>query len=115
MITINYFKKILFKYIGTPEYIVTAVNVSGQVEKYICNTKKEVDAAVIEINNDIYWDVQKIEKFRRYDFSYKNEIIHSPLHFCLDDVTEEEYVIDHNYSFLKKHDSLENIKRVSSK
>ena len=108
-------QNIFHKYFGKIEYVITIVNVSGSVKHYIFYNLKDVNGFVNEINAETYWDVQKIEKFRKFEYTYKNRIIHSPLHFCLDDVTEKEYVTNHDYSFLKKHKSLENINRVSSK
>ena len=111
----TYIQKTLNRYFGKIEYKVTIVSVSGNVEYYYFPTIKEVDDFITKINAERYWDVQKIEKFRIYEFFYKKEIIHSPLHYSLPNVTENEYVFNHDYSFLKRHNSLKNIKRVSTK
>ena len=111
----THIKKFINRYIGKIEYTITIVSTDGNVKHYNLSTIKEVDNFVIKINNEKYWNVQKIEKFRRYEFRYKKEIIYSPLFFCLKDVTESKYINNGNYSFLKKHESLNNIKYVSSK
>ncbi len=106
---------IIKKFFGNIEYVITIVNVSGDVKKLIFYKLKDVDGFVSKINVDEYWDVQKIEKFRRFKYTYKNKVIHSPLHFCLDDITEKEFVNNHDYIFIKKDKSLENINRVYRK
>lgn len=111
----TYIQKKLNTYFGKIEYKITIVSVSGDIEYYLFPKIKEVDNFITKINAERYWDVQKIEKFRRYEFLYKKEIIHSPLYYSLSDVTENEYVFNHDYSFLKRHNSLKNIKRVSTK
>ena len=108
-------QNIFYKYFGKLEYLITIVNVSGSVKHFIFYKLKDVNGFVSEINAETYLDIQKIEKFRRFEYTYKNKVIHSPLQFCLDDVTEIEYVTNHDYSFLKKHKSLKNINRVLSK
>jgi len=110
----NLFNKLVLKYIGKTQYIVTAVNVSGSVNNFKCYSIKEVDDLVKDINFDRYFSVQKIEKLRKFKFNYNKEIIQSPLHFSLENVTEVDFVGDYKYSFLKKDESLKNIKRVSS-
>lgn len=109
-------EKILNKLFGKVEYVVTIVDSSGSVKRSNgLSTIKEVDELIADVNSDRYMNVQKIEKIRRYDFKHDKEILHSPLFFVAENVTEAEYVDDHEYSFLKKHESLTNIKRVSSK
>jgi hypothetical protein len=138
-------KNLINKYIGKIEYVVTILNVDGEGKQFSFHTLKEVDDFVISINKERYWDVQKIEKFRRYSFVYDKQVIHSPLWFRNEDVTEthiirKEYdkqifnrafslcdgdkdmtekihniIKDHEFSFLKKHGSLSNVTRVESK
>ncbi len=43
---------------------------------------------------------------------HKKQILQSPLFFYKDNVTEMEYFINHEYSFIKKDVSLKNIERV---
>ena len=101
---------------GKVEYVVTALNVNGQVQKPIVNTIKELDTLVAELNTDPYWSVQKIEKFKRYtDFVYDNEILQSALHFKFEGVTEMDSINSQEYSFMLKDKALTNIKRVRSK
>lgn len=109
------FKKILSTFFGKKEYVVTIVNVSLDINKHVFNNIKDVDIFVSEINNEKYWDVQKIEKIRRFDFVYDKQVVQSPLHFCVEDVTEMRNCENYDYSFLKKHQSLKNIKYVSNK
>lgn len=97
------------------EYVVTIVNVSGEVQNHTFYKLKSVDAFVSEVNMDTYWDVQKIEKFKKYNFKYDKEIVHSPLWFKLENVTETHSCNKCDYSFLKKHDSLIHIKRIERK
>lgn len=111
----TYIKNIFNKYIGNIEYIVTIVNVSLLVEKRVFSNIKEVDEFVKLVNLEAYWDVQKIEKIRRFSFAYNKEIVHSPLHFCVEDVTEMRNCDNYDYSFLKKHESLLNVNHVSRK
>lgn len=111
----KYIEKILNKLFGKVEYVVTIVDSSGSVKRSNgLSTIKEVDELIADVNSDRYMNVQKIEKIRRYDFKHDKEILHSPLFFVAENVTEAEYVDDQEYSFLKKHESLTNIKRVSS-
>jgi hypothetical protein len=111
----KYIQNILYKYIGKKEYVVTAVSVDGEVKHGTFFTIKEVDDFVNKINVEKYYDVQKIEKIRKCHFKYNKEIIHSPLWFSLENVTEDEFCVNHEYSFLKKHESLQNVKRVCNK
>lgn len=111
----KFFDKFVQKYFGKIQYITTIVNVSGTIETYGFNSLKELDIFVLNINGEKYWDIQKIEKFRRFSFQYKNQIIHSPLHFCLENVTEKAKFLGYEYSFLKKHESLLSVKRVHTK
>ena len=108
------FKQIISKYIGNIQYVVTIINVSLSVQKHKFNTIKEVDEFVDEINNEIYWMVQKIEKIRMFDFKYDKKVKHTPLHFQHDAVTEMYNLEDWDYSFLKKDESLKNIIRSLS-
>lgn len=106
---------------GKIEYHVTALCVSGEVQKPIVHTIKELDTLVAEFNADPYWSVQSIEKFKRYtDFVYEKEIIQLPLHFQLEGVTElvdikTQKIGTHAFSYMLKDKSLTNIKRVESK
>jgi len=111
----NYFKTLLSKNKRKTEYNITTVNVNGNIKSFRFYSIKDVDNFIIEINNEKYWNVQKIEKLRKYKFKYNKEIAHSPLFFDLENVTENDIVNNQDYSFLKKHKSLENINRVSSK
>ena len=101
----NKIKSFFDKIFGNIEYVVTIISVDGSVQKHLFSK-------IIEINGERYFNIQKIEKFRRYDFSYKKQILQSPLFFYKDDVTEMEYFINHEYSFIKKDVSLKNIERV---
>lgn len=102
------------KYIGVIEYVVTITNVSGEIQRYIFYSVIKVNDFVTEINDNKYWNIQKIEKLRRQHFEYFHEIIHTPLWFQLENVTETAYVGDSAYSFLVKDESLKNIKRVDT-
>lgn len=104
-------KNIYKKYIGSIEYIVTLVNVSGEVQKDTFDTTKELDEFIVLINSNKYWSVQKIEKIRKYSFQYNKNIIHSPLFFSMNDVTELYNINDQDYSFLKIDESLTNVTR----
>jgi len=106
---------LVLKYVGRIEYVVTSVHVSGSVDVGNYSTLKDVNAFVNDINTDRYWDVQKIEKFRRYDFKYHKEVLHSPMHFRIENVTEMETLNTYAFCFLLKHKSLTNTRRVSSK
>jgi hypothetical protein len=108
-------KEIISKYIGRIEYVVTTLNVSGSVNIDRFNTIKDVDDFVISINNEPYWFVQKIEKIRKYNFKYNKNIIHTPLHFSMENVTETHNCNDYNYSFLKIDESLTNVTRKKNK
>lgn len=98
-------------YFGNIQYIVTIINVSLSVKLHQFNTKKQMDEFVVEINDDTYWMVQKIDKIRKFNFNYDEKIKHKPLHFQHDDVTEKYNLENHDYSFLKKDKSLINIIR----
>ena len=113
-------KNLINKYIGKIEYVVTIINVDGEGKQFSFHKLKDVDIFVISTNNERYWFVQKIEKFRRCSFIYDKLVLHSPLHFHLDDETEMHKCKmkngdNHDFSFIKKHESLQNIERVSSK
>lgn len=111
----TYIKNILNNYIGRIEYIVSILDSSGRVMQYRFYNLKDVDTFVADINLEKYVCVQKIEKIRRFSFTYDKQIIHSPLHFCLEDVTEMRNCDNHDYSFPKKHESLVNIQYTSNK
>lgn len=100
--------------IGNVEYIVTSVNKNGDVQQNKIHKYCDVIEFVSNINNEKYWNVQKIEKIRRLDFNYNNEIVHKPLWFQIDNVTESDLIDGQNYSFLKKHKTLKNIKRINN-
>jgi hypothetical protein len=108
----KYFKKLLLKYIGKIEYIVTITNTGGEIEKYCFYKTKDLDVFVNEINAEIYWMVEKIEKIKRFDFKYNKEIIHTPLWFQ-NTFTEKYKLDDCEYSFFMGDDSLQNIKRTN--
>lgn len=110
----TYIKNIFNKYIGRIEYRVFIIDSSGRVIQYCFYTLKDVDTFVTDINLEKYVCVQKIEKIRRFSFIYNKQIIHSPLHFCLEDITEMRNCDNHDYSFPKKHESLKNIKYTSN-
>jgi len=112
---LKYVKKFASKYIGSLEYVVTIVNVNGEVVRNFCKNIKEVDAFVIEINGETYYDVQKIEKFRRYSFKYNKKVLHTPLWFEYDNVTEMYNCDNMEYSFLKIDESLTNVIRSHRK
>jgi len=107
--------ELITKYFGKIEYIVTVINVSGSVEHHPFFHMDDVDSFVDNVNAEMYWDVQKIEKLRRYDIKYKKLVVHSPLFFSLEDVTETENLWGNDFSFIKKDKSLNNINRVSTK
>lgn len=109
---IQWFLNKIKTYVGEIEYVVTIVNVSGEIQRHIFYNKQKIDAFVCEVNTEKYWCVQKIEKIRRYEFVYNHEIIHSPLWFNLDGVTEVNCVENNEFSYLIKDKSLCNIKRV---
>ena len=101
---------------GKVEYVVTMISVDGVVKKPIVHTVKELNELVKEINTEVYWSVQSVEKFKRYtDFIYEGEVLHTPLHFKLDGVSETDNIGTQPYSFLLKDKSLSNVKRVHSK
>jgi hypothetical protein len=97
---------------GTIEYVVEIMCVDGSGERRVFYNVNQLDGFVSDVNDDNYWNVVKIEKHRKYGFVYKKEIKHSGLWFQADNVTEMEYVVNHDYSFPIKHESLKNIKRV---
>ena len=107
--------KLINKYIGKIEYIVTLLGVDGDIKKHTFKSIKDVDIFVYEVNNETYWDVQKIEKIRRLDFIYNKDVIHTPLWFNMENVTELHNCNNHDFSFIKKDISLKNIKRQYSK
>jgi len=107
----NFIKNILGKCIGKVEFIVTITNVSGCVEKYTLDSMKNVESYVCGINSEAYWMVSEIEKIRRLNFNFNKEVIHTPLHFSLDTVTERDKCSGYEYNFLKINESLKNIKR----
>lgn len=112
---INKLTNIIQKYLGKIEYLVTIINNGGEIQQHIFYNIKKVNEFVDEINLENYWNVKSIAKIRRCHFKYNHQIIHSPLWFQLEKVTETEYVENHDYSFILKDTSLTNIKRVSSK
>jgi hypothetical protein len=109
---INKFKA---KYIGNLKYVVTSINVSLSVNISSFNSLVELNEFVNEINNEKYWMIQKIEKIRTFDFKYNENIKHTPLHFYKENVTEIYDIEDYEYRFLKKDNSLCNIKRTLTK
>lgn len=97
---------------GSIEFLVRIVNVSGQIENHTFDNLHDVNTFVIEINNEIYWMVQMIEMYKKFNFVYNEEIIHSPLHFSLENVTESDLIDNNNLSFLIIDKSLKNVKRT---
>jgi hypothetical protein len=59
---------------GTIEYLVRIVNVSGQIQNHTFDNLDSVNEFVVEINNERYWMVQKVEMYKRFDFVYDKEI-----------------------------------------
>lgn len=112
---INKIKKISQKYFGKIEYLVTIINNGGEIQQHIFYNIKKVNEFVDEINLEKYWNVKSIAKFRRYNFKYNHQIIHSALWVQHEKVTETSNVENQDYNFLLKDESLTNIKRVSSK
>lgn len=111
----EFITKIISKYIGNLEYVVTIVSTDGSVGKRIFKNTKEVDNFVIEINKETYYDVQKIEKFRRYDLKYNKNVLHTPLWFKADDVTEMYNYDNYDYSYIIIDESLTNVTRTYRK
>ncbi len=66
-----------------------------------------------KVNKDPYSNIQKIEKIKKYPFVCKKPIIHKPLWFNLDGLTENDKVDDWNYTFLQIDDSLSDVSRIS--
>lgn len=104
---IKWFNNLYNKYIGKIEYTITTLCVSGTVNKYTVSSLKDVENLVKDINSEKYWCVQKIKKCRKYDFKFKKDVSHIPLHFNINDVTE----IDNGFSFPIKDKSLLKINR----
>lgn len=107
----NLYKRIF----GEIRYVVTILCVGGEVQKLTTTSLKDVDKLCEEINSETYQQIQKIEKIRVYDFQYKKEIIHSPLFFSIDGVTEQHQILGTKLSFVCIDKSLVNVKRVRSK
>ena len=108
----NSIKKLIQKYIGKIQYIVTIINVDLSIQKHQFSTIQQVDEFVNEVNNTPYWMVQKIEKIRTYNFIYNKQILHSPLWVQADGVTEMHNIETYDFSFLKQDKSLINIIRL---
>ena len=108
---INKIKKLLNKYIGKTEYVVRLTSSCGEVCISTYETMKEVDDVVDEVNSSTYHMISKIEKIRRLPFQYNKEVLHTPTMFSIDSVTERDMCDDYEYSFLKIHSSLKNVKR----
>ncbi len=103
------------KYIGKTKYIVRLINSEGTIEEYTLTIKKELDAFVIQTNEERYWQVQKISKRRELLFKYNKEVIHSPLFFSKKGITEKDTIeTGLEYSFIKIDESLINVKRVEN-
>lgn len=116
----NKLKALYNKYFGKTEYIITTVEKGGEVKSFCLYNMKEVNDCISSFNSEKYWDVQKIEKIKRYNFIYNKEVKHSPLFFCIDDpstycITEMSNIDNQDYSFLIKHKSLKNVNRVEHK
>ncbi len=65
----NKIKSFFDKIFGNIEYVVTIISVDGSVQKHLFSKIVDVDEFVTEINGERYFNIQKIEKFRRYGFS----------------------------------------------
>lgn len=63
------------------------------------------------INEDAYWMIQKIEKVRKFNFVYNDNVIHKPLHFFDDRLCKrvENPKINKKLSYLKSDKTLNNI------
>lgn len=108
----NIIKNLKSKCFGKIVYAVTLINVDLEINRLMFDNIKLVDACVEEINNERYWMVLKIEKFRKFDFKYNNEIKHKALFGENDAVTEMCELEQWKYSYPKKDKSLTNIKRI---
>lgn len=107
--------KIYKRIFGEIRYVVTILCVGGEVQKLTTTSLVDVDKLVCDVNTETYQQIQKIEKIRVYDFLYKKEIIHSPLFFSIDGVTEQHQILGTKLSFVCIDKSLGNVKRVRSK
>lgn len=108
---IKFFKQFKNKYFGTIEYLCTIVNVDGSVKKIIFSDEQSLNEQIKLINLERYYFVQKVEKFRRLSYKTNLEIFHTPLFFCLDNVTEK----NDNFSYLLIDESLTNVVRCKTK
>jgi len=106
-------KNLYRKLFGRIEYIITILGVGGEVQKYTANTIAEVDEIISDCNGERYLQVQKIEKIRKFDFIYKGEVLHTPLWFNIEGVTETGFIGKQGYSFVVKDNSLACIKRIN--
>ena len=101
---------------GELNYIVTVCDMYGSVQKQKFTSIKKINDFVDELNEpeNYQYMIQKIEKIRVFSFRYKKEIIHTPLGFQVEDVTEIHSVDNYPYSFFKIDDSLNNVTRKSN-
>ena len=106
-------KKLINKIFGELQYIVTVCDMYGSVSKHKFTYIKEIDDFVDELNEpgNYQYMIQKIEKIRVFTFKYNKEIIHTPLGFQVEGVTEKHSVNDYPYSFFKIDDSLAKVTR----
>jgi hypothetical protein len=110
---INRIKTFISSIIGKLEYQIRIVSSDGTIKVLTANNIAEVDKLVIEVNNERYWQVERIDKIRRFKFTYHKQIQHRPLMFSHADVTEPYTVNGIQFSFLQKSKSLSNIIRKS--
>lgn len=104
-------KKIYYKFFGKLKYVISIISVDLRVEKFEYYSIKLMNEFIEIVNNEKYWMVHKIEKIRCFNFKTNKQIIHKPLFGTHEDITEIVDIDNTNYSFLKKHDSLNNIIR----
>lgn len=91
-------------------YICTVINSDGRGYHAEFDCEKELNDFINKINLDQYLMIQKIQKIKRFDYQYKNTIIHKPLCFNIDDICEKHKMEDgEEFTFLKKDESLINV------
>lgn len=103
--------KVIENIFGKRQYIVYTINVSGSEHTCKLDTLKKTKEFVNYINDAPHWMVLKVEKVRVYNFTYKFEVKHIPLHFVLNSVTEMCKFDEYEFSFLIKDKSLSNVNR----
>ncbi len=113
---IRLIEKIKNRVFGKIEYHVEVVNVSMYGKIVILYSRKDLNEYIKSINESEYDMVRSVKKYRKFDFVFNGLILHSPVHFDSEGITESKKIKDsyNGHRYLKKDESTPNVKPKKS-